>query len=58
MLNETVVHGFTHFELELALARTEGRPRTRRREWWPVADLGNRRLPTLFARAADLLKRT
>ena len=59
MLNETVVHGFTHFELELALARSEGRPEDAAAgEWWPVADLGTAGLPTLFARAADLLKRT
>ncbi|MDZ7283544.1 A/G-specific adenine glycosylase [Sphingomonas sanguinis] len=58
MLNETVVHGFTHFELELALARTEGEPDDRSvGEWWPIGDLGTAGLPTLFARAADLLKR-
>lgn len=58
MLNETVVHGFTHFELELALARTDGKPENDSAgEWWPIADLGTAGLPTLFARAADLLKR-
>ena len=58
MLNETVVHGFTHFELELALARTDGEPDDLSvGEWWPIADLGTAGLPTLFARAADLLKR-
>lgn len=58
MLNETVVHGFTHFELELALAWTEGEPDDRSAgEWWPIGDLGTAGLPTLFARAADLLKR-
>jgi len=58
MLNETVVHGFTHFELELALARTDGEPENDSAgEWWPIADLGTAGLPTLFARAADLLKR-
>lgn len=58
MLNETVVHGFTHFELELALARTDGEPDdSSGGEWWPIADLGTAGLPTLFARAADLLKR-
>jgi len=58
MLNETIVHGFTHFELELALARTDGEPDdSSGGEWWPIADLGTAGLPTLFARAADLLKR-
>ncbi|MDY0958190.1 A/G-specific adenine glycosylase [Sphingomonas sp. CFBP8993] len=58
MLNETVVHGFTHFELELALARTDGSPDDScPGEWWPIANLGTAGLPTLFARAADLLKR-
>ncbi len=58
MLNETVVHGFTHFELELALARTDGQPDDGSAgEWWPIAELGTAGLPTLFARAADLLKR-
>lgn len=58
MLNETVVHGFTHFELELALARTDGEPdNSSMGEWWLIADLGTAGLPTLFARAADLLKR-
>lgn len=57
MLNDTVVHGFTHFELELALARTEGEPAASvAGEWWPIADLGTAGLPTLFARAADRLK--
>ena len=58
MLNETVVHGFTHFELELALARSEGGlDDSAMGEWWPIADLGTAGLPSLFARAADHLKR-
>ncbi|WP_455155956.1 NUDIX domain-containing protein [Sphingomonas zeae] len=58
MLNETVVHGFTHFELELALARSEGGlDDSAVGEWWPIADLGTAGLPTLFARAADHFKR-
>ncbi|MDQ1232100.1 A/G-specific adenine glycosylase [Sphingomonas sp. SORGH_AS_0879] len=57
MLNETVVHGFTHFELELALAKSEGEPDdSGAGEWWPIAELGTAGLPTLFARAADRLK--
>lgn len=58
MLNETVVHGFTHFELELALARSEGKPADPAAgEWWPIAELGTAGLPTLFARAAERLRR-
>lgn len=58
MLNETVVHGFTHFELELALAKSRGEPDDPALgEWWPIADLGTAGLPTLFARAAVRLKR-
>ncbi len=43
---------------ELALARTDGQPDDGSAgEWWPIADWGTAGLPTLFARAADLLKR-
>ena len=57
MLDVGVRHGFTHFELDLALAvatddgqepggvEAEG-------EWWPIADLAAAGLPTLFAKAA------
>jgi A/G-specific adenine glycosylase len=58
ILNDTVVHGFTHFGLELALAKSEGEPDdSAAGEWWPVADLETAGLPTVFARAADRLKR-
>lgn len=48
----TVTHGFTHFDLELAVQRAatpigEG-------EWWPLARLEEAGLPTLFAKAARL----
>lgn len=57
MLNETVVHGFTHFELELALARSESPPDDEAAgEWWPIVELGTAGLPTVFARAAERLK--
>ena len=47
-----VRHGFTHFEIELALHRLnepvgEG-------EWWPLDRLEEAGLPTLFAKAARL----
>lgn len=51
-----VRHGFTHFDIELGLAiyagdtwhtLTEG-------EWWPVAEIEDAGLPTVFAKAARL----
>ena len=57
MLPATVAHGFTHFDLELALAvaRVEGHVAVSG-EWWPVADLASAGLPTVFAKAARLLE--
>ena len=51
LLPRTVDHGFTHFELELALAVGRGQPHGEG-EWWPVARLGEAGLPTLFAKCA------
>lgn len=60
LLAETVSHGFTHFNLDVALAAAtlsshagaavEG-------EWWPVADLESAGLPTVFAKAARQFRR-
>lgn len=60
LLPETVSHGFTHFNLDVALAAAtmsshagaiaEG-------QWWPVADLESAGLPTLFAKAARQFRR-
>ncbi|MEP9358677.1 A/G-specific adenine glycosylase [Sphingomonas sp. KR3-1] len=60
MLDETVAHGFTHFNLDVALAAAtipshagaavEG-------EWWPIADLESAGLPTVFAKAARTFRR-
>ena len=47
-----VRHGFTHFDLELALV--VGEDATGEGEWWPLADLDAAGLPTLFAKAARL----
>jgi A/G-specific adenine glycosylase len=51
-----VTHGFTHFELELALAtgvqQAADMPAGEGSEWWPIADLPGAGLPTLFAKAA------
>ena len=59
MLNETVRHGFTHFELEVALA-TATIPRHASAppgEWWPAADIESAGLPTVFAKAAKAIRR-
>ena len=51
MRNATVTHGFTHFDIELALAvavtdaHHDGDGR-----WWPIAELDRAGLPTLFAK--------
>ncbi|WP_342250916.1 A/G-specific adenine glycosylase [Sphingomonas sp. OTU376] len=60
LLDEQVSHGFTHFNLDVALAAAtiaahagaavEG-------EWWPVADLESAGLPTVFAKAARTFRR-
>jgi A/G-specific adenine glycosylase len=55
-LDARVTHGFTHFELELALATGVAQagevPAGEGSEWWPIADLPRAGLPTLFAKAA------
>ncbi|MEO6041008.1 MAG: A/G-specific adenine glycosylase [Croceibacterium sp.] len=53
-----VRHGFTHFALELSVAihqgeSIEGLPKG---EWWPVTEIENAGLPTLFAKAARLAR--
>lgn len=50
-LDHSVTHGFTHFELQLALAVGRGQPHGEG-EWWPIARLGEAGLPTLFAKCA------
>ena len=60
MLDETVTHGFTHFNLDVGLAAAtipshagaavDG-------EWWPIADLESAGLPTVFAKAARTFRR-
>lgn len=57
VLNGTVAHGFTHFDLELALARgmAEVEPSVAG-EWWPIDAIGTAGLPTVFAKAAERLR--
>jgi A/G-specific adenine glycosylase len=56
VLPETVEHGFTHFTLQLALAVGEAREHVDG-EWWPADRLDEAGLPTLFARAAEAMRR-
>ena len=56
MLEKTVAHGFTHFDLQLALAVTQARAH-QPGEWWPVGELASAGLPTVFARAAEAIRR-
>ena len=61
LLDATVTHVFTHFRLQLALAvgtapsqgagDLEG-------EWWPVDRLEDAGLPTVFAKAAEAIRRS
>jgi A/G-specific adenine glycosylase len=58
MLDEQVAHGFTHFTLDLALAVADAHHADAAGgEWWPIADLASAGLPTLFAKAADVVRR-
>jgi A/G-specific adenine glycosylase len=60
LLPQPVRHGFTHFELELRLAVARAPTRLnglgdQPLVWTPRADIASAGLPTLFARAADLV---
>ncbi|WP_404335394.1 A/G-specific adenine glycosylase [Sphingomonas sp. MMS12-HWE2-04] len=57
--DERVSHGFTHFNLDVALATATiaahaGAPEG---EWWPIAEIDSAGLPTVFAKAARILGR-
>ena len=60
LTGEVVRHGFTHFALDCALAvaapggHMSAAPTG---EWWPLAELDRAGLPTLFRRAAELMRR-
>jgi A/G-specific adenine glycosylase len=57
MLNTNVAHGFTHFNLQLALAtaHVERQALPDDAVWWPVESLGEAGLPTVFAKAATAI---
>ncbi|WP_448662373.1 A/G-specific adenine glycosylase [Sphingomonas sp. CJ20] len=54
MLPDTVEHGFTHFDLEVALATVTiaAHADAGEGEWWPVDAIDAAGLPTVFAKAA------
>ena len=54
LLDMTVAHGFTHFDLQLALAMADAGAHQPAGvgEWWPVDALDSAGLPTVFAKAA------
>jgi len=59
VLDAAVEHGFTHFTLHLALAVVRIAPHdpVPDGEWWPVDDLAEAGLPTLFRHAAEAIGR-
>ncbi|RYY23581.1 MAG: A/G-specific adenine glycosylase [Sphingomonadales bacterium] len=58
MLEERAAHGFTHFNLQLALAAAQAAEHeTPAGEWWPIADIESVGLPTVFAKAARIFGR-
>jgi A/G-specific adenine glycosylase len=63
MLDAKVRHGFTHFNLDVALAaatiaaQTDADSGAPEGEWWPIAEIGSAGLPTVFAKAARVLGR-
>jgi A/G-specific adenine glycosylase len=49
-------HVFTHFTLDYRVLAGRTRDRSNAGEWWPIANLDDAGLPTLFARAARLAR--
>ena len=47
-----VAHVFTHFALDLAVVAATAPDRSAAGEWWPIAEIEQAGLPTLFAKAA------
>jgi A/G-specific adenine glycosylase len=52
-----VSHGFTHFTIDLALVRADTHHASNQGEWWPIDRLESAGLPTLFAKAAEAVRR-
>jgi A/G-specific adenine glycosylase len=59
LLDQTVSHGFTHFQLEvaLAIATIPAQAAAPPGEWWPIAEIDSAGLPTVFAKAAKVFGR-
>ena len=59
VLDTTILHSFTHFQLELALAVGAARAHSAPADgaWWPIAELDSAGLPTVFAKAAAAIRR-
>ena len=61
MLDATVAHGFTHFDLQLTLAVTTVEAHQPRvptaSKWWPIDELDTAGLPTVFAKAGKAIRR-
>jgi len=54
LLDDGVRHGFTHFNLDVALAAATIAAHTAPEgEWWPIAEIAAAGLPTVFAKAAE-----
>ena len=51
-----VDHGFTHFNLRLALVRHEVPDAAAEGEWWPLARLDAAGLPTLYRKLVDKMR--
>jgi A/G-specific adenine glycosylase len=49
----SVDHGFTHFDLTLALVRRTAPDAAAEGIWWPIADLDAAGLPTLYRKLTD-----
>lgn len=49
----SVDHGFTHFDLTLALVRREPQDAAAEGEWWPISALDAAGLPTLYRKLTD-----
>jgi A/G-specific adenine glycosylase len=57
MMDATVAHGFTHFDLQLALAVGQAPAHgIADGEWWPADRLHEAGLPTLFAKVATVME--
>jgi len=58
-VSATVIHTFTHFHLELAIAKGISHSKARRRapyRWAPIASLGDEALPTVMRKVASLCR--